>query len=80
MEDGGETVLHAGDAVAWKAGARDGHHLINRSDAVARILVVGSKNATDWGEYPDIDLRFACAEAPVERVPGAYSRKDGTKY
>ena len=31
-EDGGETVLKPGDAAAWKAGAANGHCLINRSD------------------------------------------------
>src|SRR5690606_30999537 len=31
VEDEGETVLRAGECAAWKAGVRNGHHLVNRS-------------------------------------------------
>src|ERR1700757_3542800 len=36
IEDGGETVLKAGDAAGFKASSGNGHHLVNRttSDAV----------------------------------------------
>jgi len=60
---------------------RDGHHLINRSSRDATFLVVGTRDDTDWGEYPDIDMRFNPAR--YERGGGAgggYSRKDGTPY
>ena len=32
VEDGGETVLRAGDCAAFPKGTGNGHHLINRSD------------------------------------------------
>jgi len=31
VEDGGETVLHAGDCAAFPKGTGNGHHLINKS-------------------------------------------------
>ncbi|MFZ1988574.1 MAG: cupin domain-containing protein, partial [Alphaproteobacteria bacterium] len=33
IEDGGETVLRAGDCAGWKGGVRNGHNLVNRSKA-----------------------------------------------
>lgn len=81
IEDSGETVLKPGDCVAWPAGVRDGHHLVNRSSADALVLVVGARNNADWGEYSDIDMRFNAGR--YERKPGTggtFSHKDGTPY
>ncbi len=77
IDDDGETALKAGDSVGFKGGDQNGHHLVNRSNAEASFLVVGSRDESDWGEYPDIDMRFA------RRYTGqtsAYSHKDGTPY
>lgn len=75
VENGGETVLRAGDCAAWKAGVADGHHLQNRSAADAVLLQVGNPTnpSTEWVDYPDIDLRI---------TPGGegYRHKDGTLY
>ena len=78
VEDGGETLLKAGDCAGFKAGVRDGHHLVNRSGAEAVFLVVGSRDGADWGEYPDIDMQSARAYA--EGRTSGYARKDGTPY
>ena len=43
VEDGGETVLRAGDCAAFPKGTGNGHHLINRSDAMAVYLEVGTR-------------------------------------
>jgi uncharacterized cupin superfamily protein len=56
-EDATETVLRPGDAAAWKAGAENGHCLVNRSDRDAVFLEVGSRADTDSVVYPDVDLR-----------------------
>lgn len=81
VEDEGETILRPGDCAGWKAGVRNGHHLINRGDADATFLVVGSRDDTDWGEYSDIDMRFDSRPPAGEGKPlGRYSRKDGTPY
>jgi uncharacterized cupin superfamily protein len=55
-EDGGETVLKAGEAAAWKAGVPDGHCLINRSDRDAVVLEVGTSAPKERATYSDIDM------------------------
>ena len=72
VEDDGETVLHPGDIAAWARGVRNGHTIQNRSDADCTLLCVSAGDSErDWGEYPDIDLRF---------TPAGYEHKDGTPY
>jgi uncharacterized cupin superfamily protein len=72
VEDEGETVLTAGDVAAWPKGVRNGHTLQNRSGEDCVMLALSAGDAgSDWGEYPDIDLRFA---------PEGYLHKDGTPY
>ncbi|MEZ6022021.1 MAG: cupin domain-containing protein [Hyphomonadaceae bacterium] len=51
VTDAGEEIMRAGDSAGFKAGVRDGHVLQNRSDKPARFLVVGGRDADDWGEY-----------------------------
>jgi uncharacterized cupin superfamily protein len=68
VTDAGEETLHAGDSAGFKAGVRDGHCLQNRSAEPARILVVGGRDDSDWGEYSDLDMRF---------LPGRYSGGGG---
>ena len=41
IEDGGEMVLHAGDCATFPKGTGNGHHLINKSSAMAVYLEVG---------------------------------------
>ena len=57
-ENGGETLLRAGDAAAFKAGVPNGHHLVNRSDSNVTYLEIGTRAASDRGTFPDIDLAF----------------------
>ena len=72
VEDGGETVLRAGDIAVWPKGVSNGHHLQNRSGADCAMICVSAGDAAgDSGEYPDIDLKFA---------PEGYLHKDGTPY
>ncbi len=72
VTDTGEEILHAGDCAAFRAGDADGHHLQNRSEAVARILEIGPVNLReDEAHYPDVDLHATSA---------GYFRKDGTRY
>ena len=72
VEDDGETVLRAGDIAAWPKGIRNGHHLQNRSNADCSLLAISAGDrAADYGEYPDIDLKFSGR---------SYFHKDGTPY
>jgi uncharacterized cupin superfamily protein len=77
VTDGGEEIMRAGDCCGFPAGSRDGHCLQNRSDAEAEILVVGSRNDEDHGEYSDIDMVFVSGRYSAG---GGYRRKDGTAY
>ena len=77
VEDGGETPLTAGDAAGFKAGVRDGHHLVNRGSRDALLLTIGSRDDLDGGEYPDIDMKFLPGRYSGK---GGYARKDGTRY
>jgi uncharacterized cupin superfamily protein len=70
IEDGGETLLSAGDCATFKAGVRDGHHLENRGEVDCVFVVVSGGDDT-IGEYPDIDMMF---------TPTGYLHKDGTPY
>jgi uncharacterized cupin superfamily protein len=75
IEDAGETVLKPGDAAAWKAGVGDGHCLINRSDAIAILLEVGTRAAAEEVVYSDIDMK-------AERVGARarYLNKSGNPF
>src|SRR4051794_27616163 len=73
IEDGGETVLRAGDSAAFPKGTGNGHHLINKSNAMAVYLEVGSRHPDDLTTCSDIDLMSANAD-------GRFVHKDGTPY
>jgi uncharacterized cupin superfamily protein len=77
VTDAGEQPLQAGDCAGFKAGSRDGHCLQNRSQAAVQLLVVGSRNDADYGEYPDIDLKYLAGRYSGG---GGYVHKDGTPY
>lgn len=71
VEDGGRTVLRAGDICAWPAGVENAHHLINESDADC-VFVCVSAGEDAGGSYSDIDMMWT--------ADGAYRHKDGTPY
>jgi uncharacterized cupin superfamily protein len=75
LSDEGEEVLRAGDAAGFRAGDTDGHCLQNRSNGDACILEIGTRSATDSGNYSDIDM-----VAPAGGHPAIYTRRDGTPY
>lgn len=75
VEDGGETLLRAGDCAAWKAGVADGHCLQNRSGADVLLLQVGNPTdpATGTVDYPDLGM--------IIRPGGeGYLHRDGTPW
>lgn len=71
IEDAGETVLRPGDCAAWPAGVRNGHHLVNRSDADCTFLCMSAGDRTAGGAYSDIDMVF---------TEQGYLHRDGTPY
>jgi len=75
VQDGGKTVLIAGECAAFPAGVEDGHHLINETDEVARFLVVGSKADPEFATYSDVDLKVEMSGGKA-----TFLHKDGTPY
>src|SRR5262249_41089400 len=75
IEDGGETVLKAGDAAAFKANSGDGHHLVNRTTREALFLEIGTRSKRERVEYPDVDLLVVRDERGMR-----YTHKNGDPY
>lgn len=71
IEDGGETVMRAGDVAAWPAGVPNGHHLVNRTDHDCVFIAIGTGDRSKGGGYSDIDMTFN---------DEGYFHKDGTPY
>lgn len=75
VQDEGETVMRPGDCAAFPAGNTNGHHFINRSDRVAKFLVVGTKAASETATYSDVDLRVEIGGGKA-----SFTYKDGTPF
>jgi uncharacterized cupin superfamily protein len=73
IENDAETVLTAGDCAAFPKGTGDGHHMINRSNAMAVYLEIGSRQPADVTTCSDIDMMSSNAD-------GRFVHKDGTPY
>jgi len=75
VSDKGEELLTAGECAAFAKGVPDGHHLINKSNAPAVVLEIGTRTPDDGDMcyYPDADLVW-------DGPKGVYTRKDGTPY
>jgi len=72
VSDSGTELLRAGDAAGFPGGVADGHCLQNRGhEDCVMIAVSAGDTDKDYGEYPDIDLRFS---------GDGYLHKDGTPY
>lgn len=73
VENGGEIVMRRGDCAAFRAGVANGHHILNRSGAVVRFLVVGTKAPREVAHYSDVDLKLV-----IEGGAATFTRKDGS--
>lgn len=71
IEDGGETILRAGDVAAWAAAVQNGHRMENRTDIDCAFIAISAGDKDGGGEYSDIDMMFAA---------DGYFRKDGKPY
>jgi uncharacterized cupin superfamily protein len=76
VTDAGETLLQPGMATGFKAGSRDAHHLVNRTDADVVYLEVGDRAERDAVSYPDDDIRAALGSDGRWR----FVHKDGRPY
>ena len=73
VEDNAETVLRSGDCAAFPKGSGNGHHLQNRSSAIAVYLEVGSRHLDDLTTCSDVDMMSFNRD-------GAFVHKDGSPY
>ncbi|WP_095090945.1 cupin domain-containing protein [Mesorhizobium sophorae] len=73
VEDGGETLLKAGDCATFAKNSGNGHHLINRSSTTALYLEVGSRDPDDVITCSDIDMMSPSSD-------GRFLHKDGRRY
>ena len=75
VQDGGETLMQVGDCADFPSGVADGHHFVNRSDNVAKFLVIGTKAKVEVGTYSDVDLQVHIADGQAR-----FTYKDGTNW
>ncbi len=75
VQDAGEVVMKVGDCAAFPAGNTDGHHFINRTDKVAKFLVVGTRAKAEVGTYSDVDLKVH-----IEGGKARFTYKDGSDW
>lgn len=73
VENGGETLLRAGDCAGFPKNSGDGHHLVNRSAGDAMFLEIGSRHPDEVTICSDVDLKSANAD-------GRFLRKNGDPY
>ena len=67
----GAQILRPGQCAGFAKNVPDGHHLANRSTAVASYLEIGCNHPDEEAFYPDDDLHF--------RRSGGFTRKDGSR-
>ncbi len=73
VEDGGETLLRAGDIATFGADVANGHHLVNRSDRLCTFVTIDNAEGEGNCHYPDADLIW-------NQTDQRYTHRDGTAY
>ncbi len=76
VTDAGETLLQPGMCAGFKAGAGNGHHLVNRSTSEVIYLEIGDRTVGDAVSYPDDDIQ-AALDSNAQWV---FTHKDGRPY
>ncbi len=75
MQDEGEIPMRAGDCAAFPAGSTNGHCFVNRSDKVAKFLVVGTRSRAEVATYSDVDMQIH-----IEEGKARFTYKDGSDW
>ena len=73
VDDHGDTELNTGDCAAFPAGEANGHHIVNKSDAVGTFVVVGTRTPTEVGWYSDVDMMVRAENGRM-----TFSKQDGS--
>ena len=71
VDDGGETIMHAGDIAAFPKNDGNGHVLINRSDTDCVFVALG-RWAISVCHYPDNDM--------IKPAGAGFKRKNGDEF
>jgi uncharacterized cupin superfamily protein len=58
VTDEGETILSTGMVAGFRAGSSNGHHVVNRSKSVVRLLEIGTRTVDETAYYSDIDMMY----------------------
>jgi uncharacterized cupin superfamily protein len=72
VDDQGDTALAPGDCCAFPAGDANGHHIVNKSDAMGAFVVVGTRTPREVGWYSDVDMKVTSAAGKL-----TFTRRDG---
>lgn len=75
VQDEGETIMRPGDCAAFPAGSTNGHQFLNRTDKVAKFLVIGTKAPREVATYSDVDMKIE-----IEGGKARFTYKDGTDW
>ena len=75
IDDGGETDMLPGDCAAFPANDPNGHQLINKTNAKAAFLVVGTRASEEVGTYTDIDLMVTLKDGSA-----TFTHQDGSPF
>lgn len=73
IDDDGEHEMLPGDCATFPAGDENGHHFVNKSNAVASFLVIGTRTETETGYYSEVDMMVTLANGTSQ-----FTRKDGS--
>ena len=74
----GEHVLRAGMCAGFRAGSKNGHQLINRSNKPARYLEISNRDPEDVAEYSDPEVDLAYRKGKDGKA--MFTHRDGTPY
>ena len=75
IDDQGEHIMRPGDCAAFPANNGNGHHFVNRTENVAKFLVIGTKAPREVATYSDVDLRVE-----IEGGRAQFTYKDGSAW
>ncbi len=73
IDDHGEHTMQPGDCATFPAGDANGHQLVNKTDAPALFLVVGTRTETETAYYSDLDMKVT-----MDATGFNFTRKDGS--
>ncbi|RJF90931.1 cupin domain-containing protein [Sphingomonas cavernae] len=72
VDESGRHPMRPGDVATFPKNDRNGHVLINESEADCVFVAIGRPSATDC-HYPDIDMH-------LDSAAGGFRRKDGSEF